>query len=230
MSTPTPELGLQRAVDTDDTADYLTISLSNTLGTVDGLFNNVTGHTHSGAHQGGGIATIPASAIPDGSITSAKIADGTILNTDIAPGTIGSSELQVGAAIAQLGSTQGISAFSTTTSGSYVGTGLGVTATSSGIVSTFTRIACTVTFSQSTLAGAARLAIFRDGVVVIGALGLYHNAAAGQNLTFHLDVIETVVVPAGVHTWELRVNNLNAGTLACDGATYNTFSVLEYRR
>lgn len=88
MSGATTELNLATAVDADDNADYLTIALANSLRTVDALFNNITGHTHSGAHQGGPIGTIPASAIPAGSITSAMIVDGTITGTDIAAKTI----------------------------------------------------------------------------------------------------------------------------------------------
>lgn len=83
MSGTTTELALATAVDSDDNADYLTISLANSLRTVDALFNNVTGHVHNGAHQGGPITSIPISAIPDGSITSAKIADGTIAAVDL---------------------------------------------------------------------------------------------------------------------------------------------------
>lgn len=87
MPTPTTELGLQKALDADDTADYLDTYLANSLGIIDSLFNNVTGHTHGDVHQGGPISTIPASAIPDGSITSVKIQDGTIQLVDLAPAT-----------------------------------------------------------------------------------------------------------------------------------------------
>jgi hypothetical protein len=107
MSTPTPELGLLRGVDTDDTADYLTINLANSLTTVDSLFNAATGHTHGGTHQGGPISSIPSSAIPassittaqlaDGSVTSAKIADGTIQSVDIGTRVIASANIAQGA-------------------------------------------------------------------------------------------------------------------------------------
>jgi hypothetical protein len=77
MSGSTTELNLSTAVDADDNADYLTINLANSLRTVDGLFNNVTGHTHGGAHQGGPISpaagSIPGSAITDATITNAKL-------------------------------------------------------------------------------------------------------------------------------------------------------------
>jgi hypothetical protein len=81
MPGSTTELALKTAIDSDDNADYLTISLANSLQTIDALFNNTTGHTHSGARQGGPIGT---ASIPDGSITSAKIADGTIASADLA--------------------------------------------------------------------------------------------------------------------------------------------------
>lgn len=53
MSDLTSELNLSLCVDADDTADYLTSALRDSLTTIDGLFNQATGHTHSGTHQGG---------------------------------------------------------------------------------------------------------------------------------------------------------------------------------
>jgi len=87
MSGATTELNLSTAVDSDDNADYLTINLANSLRTLDALFNNVTGHSHNGAHQGGPVA--PAA----GSITGGMIADGTIASTDIADGSITNADL-----------------------------------------------------------------------------------------------------------------------------------------
>jgi hypothetical protein len=88
MSGSTPELNLKTAIDSDDTADYLTLSLADSLRTVDALYNNVTGHTHSGLHQGGPVASVPISALADGSITSAKIADGAIATVDLADAAV----------------------------------------------------------------------------------------------------------------------------------------------
>ena len=102
MSGSTPELALSTAVDSDDAADYLTLSLANSLRTVDGLFSSTTGHTHSGAHQGGAIGTIPAGSIPDGSITSAKLADGTIATTDLADRSVTNIKLGTDTARANL--------------------------------------------------------------------------------------------------------------------------------
>jgi len=84
MSGSTTELNLKTAVDSDDTADYLTLSLADSLRSMDALFNSVTGHNHSAAHQGGPITTVPITAIPDGSITGTKIADGSIGTADLA--------------------------------------------------------------------------------------------------------------------------------------------------
>ena len=82
MSDTTAELALSLAVDDDDTADYLTIALRQSLNALDGTYNQATGHNHSGSHQGGIIGpnaladnTIPATKLVDGSITTAKIGD-----------------------------------------------------------------------------------------------------------------------------------------------------------
>jgi hypothetical protein len=55
MSTLTAELNLVQGQDDDDTADYLTIDLANSLAILDGLFSQTGGHNHNGAHQGGNI-------------------------------------------------------------------------------------------------------------------------------------------------------------------------------
>ena len=54
----TPELNLKTALDSDDNADYLTLSLADSLRTLDALFSATTGHSHDGsAHQGGIISS-----------------------------------------------------------------------------------------------------------------------------------------------------------------------------
>ena len=97
MPNPTPELGLQQALDGDDAANYLDTSLANSLFTIDALFNNISGHAHGDVHQGGPISAIPVSAIPDGSITSAKLTDGTIQTIDLGDGIITTLKLADGA-------------------------------------------------------------------------------------------------------------------------------------
>lgn len=96
MSGSTTELNLRTAVDADDNADYLTLDLANSLRTIDALFNNVTGHTHQSAHQGGPLL-IGAGQIADGSITSVKIADGAIGTVDLGDGVVTGPKLAAGA-------------------------------------------------------------------------------------------------------------------------------------
>jgi hypothetical protein len=111
MSGATPELNLATAVDADDNADYLTLSLANSLRTVDALFNNVTGHNHGAAHSGGPITSVPAGAIPpitsamiaDGTIQTADIADSAVTSAKIADGTISSTDMAAGAAAGNVG-------------------------------------------------------------------------------------------------------------------------------
>lgn len=87
MSNLTPELNLAQAVDSDDTADYLTLTagLAGSLAILDGLFNNASGHTHSGAHQGG---VLGANAFPDNTIPGAKLVDLSVYGAKIAAATI----------------------------------------------------------------------------------------------------------------------------------------------
>lgn len=129
MPGTTTELNLSTAVDSDDNADYLTINLANSLRTLDGLFNNVTGHSHAAAHQGGPIGNIPASAIPNGLITSAMIADGTITAADIANGTVTAAQLAAGAATAAGGIISGGSGSSPATSPGVINPGFATTVT-----------------------------------------------------------------------------------------------------
>lgn len=93
MSNLTGELNLKTCVDDDDTADYLTIDLAGSLQTLDGLFNNTTGHTHAGSHQGG---VLGPNAFPDNTIPGAKLVDLSVTGSKIAPATITSDKLAAG--------------------------------------------------------------------------------------------------------------------------------------
>jgi len=99
MSDLTAELNLALAVDNDDQADYLVTDsgLRGSLKTLDGLFNSSVGHTHNGAHQGGVITSIPASAIPDGAIGTPELADGAATTPKIADGAVTASKFAAGA-------------------------------------------------------------------------------------------------------------------------------------
>jgi hypothetical protein len=95
MSNLTPELNLAQAVDSDDTADYLTLNtgLAGSLAILDGLFNNTSGHTHSGSHQGG---VLGANAFPDNTLPGAKLVDLSVYGVKIAPATITADKLAAG--------------------------------------------------------------------------------------------------------------------------------------
>jgi hypothetical protein len=92
MTALTSELNLVKGQDSDDTADYLTLTngLAGSLDIIDGLFNQATGHTHSGAHQGG---ILGANAFADGTIPGAKITDGSLYAVKIADGTLTKTKL-----------------------------------------------------------------------------------------------------------------------------------------
>ena len=75
MSTLTSELNLVQGQTSDDTSDYLTQGLANSLNIIDGLFNASTGHSHGGSHQGGALGP---NAFPDNSLPGAKLVDGSV--------------------------------------------------------------------------------------------------------------------------------------------------------
>lgn len=208
MPGSTTELNLQTAVDSDDNADYLTISLADSLRTLDALYNNVTGHTHSGAHQGGPIGSIPASAIPAGSITSAMIADGTITSADIADGTIQTADLALSAANGQPVSYSGIPTFSTTTLSTWLDTPITVTLASIG---QWVRVAGFINWSHSAASGAGSFRLTIDGGAQV-TLSIQHEplAAGGLQVAF-----EFFAAPAaGSHTYTIQALNYSAGTLS----------------
>lgn len=86
-------------------------------------------------HSSGKGLVLSATSIPSGFITSAMIADGTIVSADIADGTIAAVDMAAGAALANLAAGSisrstlvAITAASTTTSVSFVASGVDVVA------------------------------------------------------------------------------------------------------
>jgi len=98
MTTLTSELNLVQAQDNDDTADYLTLTagLAGSLSILDGLFNQSTGHTHSGSHQGG---VLGPNAFPDNTVPGAKLVDLSVYGAKIAAATITADKLAAGVLI-----------------------------------------------------------------------------------------------------------------------------------
>ena len=86
----TPELNLIKGQDPDDTADYLTISLADSLDIIDGLFSQSTGHNHNGAHQGGNLVFQDVTIGGNLTVTGALVAQGaaTFQSTLLATGAV----------------------------------------------------------------------------------------------------------------------------------------------
>lgn len=191
MSGATTELNLRTAVDSDDNADYLTLDLANSLRTVDALFNNVTGHNHGGAHQGGPL-TIGGGNIADGSITSPKIADGSIQTVDLADHSVTSVKLQPPIDIAGYFRSTNVAGYPT----SGVGLEMYYSPGTGGIMQTFDR---TGTVYGPTLVIGSTVSL-RAG----GTTGLTINADASTTL-------------AGALNMTVGAINLGATVLTTDG-------------
>jgi hypothetical protein len=228
MSGATTELNLATAVDADDNADYLTLSLANSLRTVDALFNNVSGHTHSGAHQGGAIGTIPASAIPPNSITSAMIVDGAITSADIADGTIQAVDLAVGATAFQFN--PGYSAapsFSTTTTGTWLATPVSVVCSPMSTGAVGYLFLGYVTFRHSVANGNFYVGLSWDGTSNIQTVMTRSDPIS--NGLVGVTIAQSVNAPGGSpHTLFVVAQSLTAGTLDMPGSAY--LNVIELRR
>lgn len=174
----------------------------------------VDGHDHS---AGKGLI-LPASSIPDGSITSAKIADGAIATADIA----------VGAVTSLLGNYQAGTTFSSTTTGTWLATPVGFSSTYDG--ASLVYVCCTVTVSHSVSGAQILVGIARDGTVLggIGA-GVYQSAAANQPQTISVHVVDSAA-PSGSRSWGLYLMNQNAGTASIIAGVYSTLQAWEWRR
>lgn len=76
--TTTGQLPLTTATDSDDTENFLTVSLTAVLQVLTNLFDSVTGHDHSGAGKGApvvlGATSVGTAAIANGAVTNAKLA------------------------------------------------------------------------------------------------------------------------------------------------------------
>jgi len=187
------------------------VSLANSLTTVDSLFSSVSGHTHSGAHQGGALT---AASIPDGSITSAKIADGTIATGDIAPNA--TSQL--------IANFFGGPTFNTTTTGSWIATPVTATGVSSGAP---VRVEFMITLAHSAAGAVYYVALMLDGVTQANASRV---AFGNANQNALLSYTYYLTLSAASHTFAVGVNNQTAGTLSIDGLVGHGIFVTEQKR
>jgi hypothetical protein len=223
MPGATPELNLATAVDADDNADYLTLSLANSLRTVDALFNNISGHTHLGAHQGGPIAP-PA----NGSITSAMIADGTITSADIADGTIQMIDIAAGAVGGYLGGYNAVPTWSTTAVGTWQETSaqlsFTVVAGSQGLID----INIMALLQHSVASAQYVVGFYLDHAVQLGLnYGLFPTTPTGN---FTAWAHWRPVVAPGSHTVSIGVINYNAGTLQFSNSGPSIIQITELRK
>jgi len=234
MSGSTSELNLKTAVDADDTADYLTLSLADSLRTVDALFNNTSGHNHGGAHQGGPLS-VSTGQIADGSITTAKILDGTIQGGDIADGAITSAKIADGtittADIAlnsvqyRLGQYGANTTFSTTGVAGWIPTPISVTFTCTGRP---LRVEGMTSLVNSTAGGSASVGLALDGSV---QLIVCRVAAGVAGAISPVTWVVYVQPPAGSHTIALHLENVGAGnTLSILGTMTSTMFITEELR
>lgn len=236
MSGSTTELNLKTAVDADDTADYLTLSLADSLRTVDALFNNSSGHNHGGAHQGGPLS-VSTGQIADGAVTTAKILDGTIQNADIADATINAGQkvapgtittaLLAADAVTNTADTLLVLSFSLATVGAWTVTPLSLPFTTTGgdvlVWYTFT----------ATHSGAAG-SYFRVGgrVDAVSPGFAFQSCVNKVTNDFHnvSGLRLLAALPAGAHTFAVEWLNSSAGTVAFDGTTYASMVALEVKR
>lgn len=224
MSGNTTELALKTAVDADDTADYLTLSLASSLTTLDALFNNTTGHSHSGAHQGGPVTAIGADAIPDGSITSAKIADGTITSADIADGGIATIDIAANAVQQQLGSYYTGTNFATTTVAVWLPTPIAVSITTAGGL---LRIEYLTALYHTVPGSTFYLAIGWDGLPT-QPMGV--GASCLSNVPVMFSGTLYYPLPAGAHSVQVFVQNGGPGTLSMFFQTESALFITEQKR
>jgi hypothetical protein len=179
-------------------------------------------HDHS---AGKGLA-LPASAIPNGLITSAMIADGTIATADLADGSVATAKLAANA-VTQRNTFQSTVTFSTTTTSSWV-TVPGALFSITPLGGNYVVVEVSATFSHSGAAGAvAYIGLMKDGTPA-GNLGILHVAMAAQNAT--VSFVWTDLPTATSHTYQLAVYNATAGTLGTNAGTIVTMVGTEYRR
>jgi hypothetical protein len=155
----TPELNLNLALDDDDTADYLTINLSDSLTVLDGLFNSSTGHAHNGSHQGGALEFLDLTVGEDLTV-------------------VGQTQLQ-GPLLAQ--SNMHVIGLSTLDGAVTMGSTLAVT----GVTTLSAQLVCSANASVGTdLAVTRDLNVGRNGVVTgVLTVGGALNANGGGTLT-----------------------------------------------
>jgi len=205
MSGTTVELALKTAVDADDLADYLTISAAQNFQTLDALFNNTTGHNHSGAHQGG---VIGASGIGPGSITSGMIADGTIATADLANGSVTTDKIAAGA----VSNVQFVQVATATTSSTIYTALSGTISIDMGTTGGTIAVVLSGTTKYSSTPGRAQLGIRVDSGAVQDC-----SRPDATSILVASGGVASAAVSSGTHTVTAMVRSVDNVSIVVDG-------------
>jgi hypothetical protein len=138
-------------------------------------------------------------------------------------GTLPNPGLAAGAAQALVGAYTGLPGFSTSTTGTWIGTPVNVTFSSRAVN---TRLECQVVVSHTTANAQVFAALYVDGTPLNVRLHTFPSAA---NQPFTLTLIDYTIPAAGGHTIQLYLLNNTAGTLSTWAGINGTLWVTEQR-
>jgi len=173
----------------------------------------VDGHDHS---TGKGLI-LPASAIPDGSITSAKIVDGTVGTVDLAQNCVHTL----------LGSYFATPAFSTSTTSTWVQTPIQATGSVQAPAGYLVHVEGWLTLSHSVVNGSWFVGLYRGGAITAYvAVGTSSTVNASQQVGFSY----YEQPGAGSYTWSIWVNNSVPGTLSISGSVQASLVITEIKK
>lgn len=181
-------------------------------------------------HTTGKGLVLPAGAIPDGSITSAKIADGTITGGDLAPGAVSSSKLAAGAVTTRRTVT-GTSVSPSTTSASYVDVPDMVLSFASGGADSLAS-ELLIFFGISLIAGSGATAGINVSINAGDMLGPGSapivTITSGQIVHSFVHIVAVIAGPSAL-TIKGRWASTTGSSMSCD-TTRRQLSVIEFIR
>jgi len=197
------------------------------------LAQAVDQHTHA-TGLGLPIATVPASAIGTGIITSAMIADGTIDTVDLKDGAVTSAKILDGTiatgdiavnAVSQWVTFQATVTFSTTTTAAWLASPASITMVTTG-GRLVLEVSCVVSHSTGPSA-VTYCGLIKDGTPM-GNQAVMQNGVANQNITVCWVVSDQPT--AASHTYQLGFYNATAGTFAVNAGVQVSMIATEYKR
>src|SRR5207302_6472223 len=126
--------------------------------------------------------TIQTADLADGSVTTPKLANLAVTAADIANGAVGTPQLGVGAAQAQLAAVQTITAWSTTTTSTWLAV-TPLTTASVACTGVLTRFEATLTLHHSVVGAAIGVGLGVDGVFSVGSIASFLQPVAGYDVS-----------------------------------------------